>query len=417
MSSKFPQDVIRELNRFRSNPKSIQHQCEVIRTGFSRLRAGDPFLNEIDAFIKELDTLPQLPTLKMNDVLSEAAKKELPHFRGQKGYQKYRKALKGLVPDYYQAASPALLADDGADEPVNVLTKILLDKLDKSKDGRKILCDPKYTQVGIAHEVFEEENMIILIFATKAIEDPKLRGPINKTKNDFILNIQYHETKCIRKPKYEVVVNHRIKGDILGDGNFAKTSERREIYSQGGNRPKLEPRKNDNQNLRVNRSQQNRVVKASYNTATAPNPRGRNQVQATAKNEKIQQTSMRRRNDGTSSKTETRTETRTTTSGLRGQPKENTRISNKTTTRTTKSKPEYSSVTEVTRRIEKTMVTKTIETSETSDRGSRGRGGRDRSADAQRETKITITKVEEKGNSGDDNGSSIRKKYAKKKRV
>ena len=415
MSSKFPQEVIRELNRFRSNPKSIQHQCEVIRTGFSRLRAGDPFLNEIDAFIKELDSLPQLPTLRTNEVLSEAAKKELPHFRGQKGYQKYRKALKGIVPDYYQAASPALLADDGADEPVNVLTKILLDKLDKSKDGRKILCDPKYTQVGIAHEVFEEENMIILIFATKAIEDPNLRGPINKTKKDFILNIQYHETKCIKKPKYEVVVNHRIKGDIFGGGNFAKTSEKREIYSQGGNRPKLEPRKSDKTDLRANRSQQNRVVKGTYNTSTAPHSRERNKVQATAKNEKIQQTSMRRRNDGTSSKTETRTETRTTTSGLRGQPKENTRISTKTTTRTTKGKPDYSSVTEVTRRIEKTMVTKTIETSETSDRGSRGRGGRDNLSDGQKETKITITKVEEKGNSGDD-GSSIRKKYAKKKR-
>jgi len=415
MSNKFPQDVIRELNRFRSNPKSIQHQCEVIRTGFSRLRAGDPFLNEIDAFIKELDSLPQLPTLKMNEVLSEAAKKELPHFRGQTGYQKYRKTLKGLVPDYYQAASPALLADDGADEPVNVLTKILLDKLDKSKEGRKILCDPKYTQVGIAHEIFEEENMVILIFATKAIEDPNLRGPINKTKKDFILNIQYHETKCIRKPKYEVVVNHRIKGDIFGGGNFAKTSEKREIYSQGGNRPKLEPRKIDKSDLRTNRSQQNRVLK-SYNTSTAPNPRGRNQVQATAKNEKIQQTSMRRRNDGTSSKTETRTETRTTTSGLRGQPKENTRISTKTTTRTTKAKPEYSSVTEVTRRIEKTTVTKTIETSESSDRRSRGRGGRDNLSDGQRETRITVTKVEEKGNSGNDNGSSIRKKYAKRKR-
>jgi len=416
MSNKFPQDVIRELNRFRSNPKSIQHQCEVIRTGFSRLRAGDPFLNEIDAFIKELDSLPKLPTLKTNEVLSEAAKKELPHFRGQTGYQKYRKTLKGLVPDYYQAASPALLADDGADEPVNVLTKILLDKLDKSKEGRKILCDPKYTQVGIAHEIFEEENMVILIFATKAIEDPNLRGPINKTKKDFILNIQYHETKCIRKPKYEVVVNHRIKGDIFGGGNFAKTSEKRDIYSQGGNRPKLEPRKNDKADLRANRSQQNRVVKA-YNTSTAPNPRGRNQVQATAKNEKIQQTSMKRRNDGTSSKTETRTETRTTTSGLRGQPKENTRISTKTTTRTTKAKPDYSSVTEVTRRIEKTTVTKTIETSETNDRRSRGRGGRTNSTDAQKETKITVTKVEEKGSSGDDNGGSVRKKYAKRKRV
>jgi hypothetical protein len=28
-------------------------------------------------------------------------------------------------------------------------------------------------------------------------------------------------------------------------------------------------------------------VKGSYNSSTAPNPRGRNQVQATAKNEKI----------------------------------------------------------------------------------------------------------------------------------
>ena len=59
---------------------------------------------------------------------------------------------------------------------------------------------------------------------------------------------------------------------------------------------------------------------------------------------------------------------------------------------------------------------KTIEESETNDRGRGGRGGRDNLSDGQRETRITITKVEEKGNSGDDNGSSIRKKYAKKKR-
>jgi len=64
-----------------------------------------------------------------------------------------------------------MAADDGADEPINVLTKILLDKQDRLKEGRDILCDPKFIQVGIAHEVFDEENMVILIFATDYVED------------------------------------------------------------------------------------------------------------------------------------------------------------------------------------------------------------------------------------------------------
>ena len=68
-------------------------------------------------------------------------------------------------------ASPAFLADDGADEPINVLTKILLDKNERLKEGRDILYEPKFTQVGIAYEVFDEEDMVILIFAIKFIDD------------------------------------------------------------------------------------------------------------------------------------------------------------------------------------------------------------------------------------------------------
>ena len=173
MTSKFAKDVIKELNKFRSNPKSIQHQCEVIRKGFSRIKSGDPFLNEIDYFVKELESMKQLPQLELNEVLSEAAKKELPNFRGKSSYKKYRRSdnIGNIVPDYYLSASPAMVADDGADEPINVLTKILLDKQDRLKDGRDILCDPKFTQVGIAHEIYDEENMVILIFATEYIED------------------------------------------------------------------------------------------------------------------------------------------------------------------------------------------------------------------------------------------------------
>ena len=173
MTSRFAENVIKELNKFRSNPQSIQRQCELIRKGFSRIKAGDPFLNEIDYFLQSLETMNQLPTLEYNEVLSSAARKELPNFRGKESYKKYRRTdeIRGIIPDYYIAAKPALAADDGADDPINVLTKILLDKQDRFKEGRDILCDPKFTQVGIAHEVFDEENMVILIFATQYVED------------------------------------------------------------------------------------------------------------------------------------------------------------------------------------------------------------------------------------------------------
>ncbi len=91
-------------------------------------------------------------------VLSEASRKELTNFRGISSYQKYR-------------SNPAMVIDDGADNPINVLTKILLDKNERLKEGRDILYEPKFTQVGIAYEVFDEEDMVILIFAIKFIDD------------------------------------------------------------------------------------------------------------------------------------------------------------------------------------------------------------------------------------------------------
>ena len=402
MDGKFGLEVVKELNKFRNNPKSIQHQCEVIQKGFSRLRAGDPFLKEIEAFVIALDSIKQLPPLQVNPVLSEAAKKELPNFRGKSGYQKYRKAdsLKSIVPEYYLAANPAMVADDGADEPINVLTKTLLDRTDKTKEGRKILCDPKFTQVGVAHEVFAEENMVILIFATKKIDDPKLRAPpvpLKKSKNENLFNIQYYESKDIKNQKHQVYVYHRIKGDIIGgDGNFEQTNAQSRIYSQGGNRPKIEQKtdgRRNQDNLRGNKTKTPNVTSA----------RNRAPATATAKNEKIQQTTMKRRNDGTSSKYETKTETRTTTSGLRGQPKGiSTNTTKTTSTRTTSERPGN----EGNRRTQQTSTTTKTTTTRT-------RGG-----DSGTSTKIEIrkeTRVEEKRTIEEDDGKSIRKKYARKR--
>ena len=191
MSTKFAQNVFRELNKFRQNPRSIQHQVELVRKGFSRIRRGDPFLKEIEFFIQDLQSMNSLPVLELNENLTEAAQQELQNFVGSENYKKYRRGddLKGIIPELYEKANPAMVADDGADEPVNVLTKVLLDKQDRFKDGRNILCDPKFTQVGIAHEVFEEENWVILLFAAKEVEEePELelpKGDLTELKKAF----------------------------------------------------------------------------------------------------------------------------------------------------------------------------------------------------------------------------------------
>ena len=386
MQNKFAQNVIKELNNFRSNPKSIQHQCELIRTGFSRLRANDPFLKEIESFLKELETLKPVPELKYNEALSEAAKKELPKFRGRSDYQKYRtgKSLKGIVPDHYLEAFPALVADDGADEPVNVLTKTLLNKLDKFKEGRAILCDRKYTQVGIAHEVFDEENMVILIFASKYVDSK----PIESTKKDFLFNIQYHETKAIKKPRLQSYVYHRIRGDIFGGGeNFVKTNEQKAIYSQGPNRPKLKMNENT-ETLRGNKSQKV-VTKYSSRTTAPVKAKPPATKTSTAKNEKIIETTMKRRNEGTTTKTETRTETKTTTTGTRGRPNE---TFNSTTTKVItrggrRTGSDKNTTNEIPKKSEQNYKTKTESIVK------RGRGGNE--TETKKEI-IRVTKIEEK---------------------
>ena len=154
-----------------------------------------------------------------------------------------------------------------------------------------------------------------------------------RKKNEYMDNFSYHETKDLKRnnPRYFVVVEHTRKGDIFGDGNFEKTSYERQVYSQGGNRPKLD----GNDRLRGAKKPAQQPAKR---TNTSNNTRKPNPTTATATNEKIQQATMKRRNDGTVSKTESRTETKTTTTGIRGQKKEST-TTKSTTTRTTSQRP------------------------------------------------------------------------------
>ena len=194
MSNKFEKEILSEINSFRGNPRSIQHQIEVLQKGISRLRSNDPFLKEIDDFIKSINLIPKMQPLSLNKTLSQIARDELKKFiRNESKYNPYLTGaqLKGIVPAGFLEQNAALIADSGADEAETVVPKLLLNKSDKEKKGRKILCTPEYTQIGIASRESEGENYYVILFANNdSIEegDPQLPpGDLTDLKKAFDL--------------------------------------------------------------------------------------------------------------------------------------------------------------------------------------------------------------------------------------
>ena len=158
---------------------------------------------------------------------------------------------------------------------------------------------------------------------------------IQRKTNPYIDNYSYRETKNIlnKNPRFHVIVEHK-RFDHNGGANFEQTSSQRQVYSQGGNRPKL-PDKNPK--LRANKSEA-KVVKEQVtkvgNRSNKP-AANKNPTSASGKKEKITETTVKRRSEGTGTKTETKTQSKTTNTGVRGQGTKSS-TSTKTTTKVTK---------------------------------------------------------------------------------
>ena len=165
---------------------------------------------------------------------------------------------------------------------------------------------------------------------------------IQRKVNPYIDNYSYKETKNIynQNPRFQVTVEHKRKGDIIGGGSFEETSSQRQVFSQGGNRPKLPEQ---NQKLRGTKSEAKTpkqqttttTTKKTTTTTKTTTTKEKNPVASSGRKEKITETTVKRRSEGTGSKTETKTQTKTTTTGVRGQPTTSS-TTTKTTTKTTK---------------------------------------------------------------------------------
>ena len=275
----------------------------------------------------------------------------------------------------------------------------------------------------------EKNTEITQIAAPKPTPKPKpkpVREPsprveekivITKKKREYLDNYQYKETKQIKSknPRYQVIVEHKRLGDIIG-GTFEETSYQRQIFSQGSSRPQIvEQSKTQTATgsalpkLKANKSESRLVTKTKIESTSGPQTTESTTTKTrttkttttktesskpaqsvTAKAEKITETTMKRRNEGTGSTTTSRTEKTITTGGAGAS------TTTKTTTKTVSENPGSET---------KTQQTSTTTTTKTTTTRTTGESG------GKTETK-TVTKVEE-SSSGEAGASSIRKKYAK----
>ena len=189
MPSKFVKDLLIELNKWRLNPQSIAKQCDLVKKGISRFNPKDPFIGEIDAFIASIPKLPEMNELELNTELTKAAEIQVQEFVKNEKYNRYQKgyALRKVVPEGYLKQDPGLVADDGADGPETVASKILLNKLDKGKVGRELLSNPEYTQVGLAQQKVGDDNFVVIILANKKVVSELPEGDLTELKQAFDL--------------------------------------------------------------------------------------------------------------------------------------------------------------------------------------------------------------------------------------
>ena len=218
MSDEFEKGILTNVNSFRKNPQGIKHQIEVLHRGISRFKANDPFLLEIENFLKTIGNIPKMQPVVINKALCDVAASEVKKYaKNEETYNAYRvgKELEGIIPEEYMSQNPALIADNGADEPDTIVPKLLLNRLDEKKKGRKIVCNNEYTQFGVARIRHDDENYYIIIFA-KGV--PKVEGEVtlSVTQKDYVDNYLYYESKFISNKKKTGVVQHKRHGQIMG---------------------------------------------------------------------------------------------------------------------------------------------------------------------------------------------------------
>jgi Ca2+-binding EF-hand superfamily protein len=167
----FRDHLFEELNTFRKNPSSLCKKLELGRIGLSRMSNAEAISRSLEQLIQTLQKMKPLPQYIFSPSLSRAAEKTLDlvqdNLHGAKG-----KDLESRVKSCCQGFSDVVcLADNGSEEPGDVITRLCLDKRDTKRMNPEVLLSTTYKYVGIAVRPYDgEDKLCSVIFADYAEE-------------------------------------------------------------------------------------------------------------------------------------------------------------------------------------------------------------------------------------------------------
>jgi Ca2+-binding EF-hand superfamily protein len=171
MEKQFRDELLEELNTFRRNPASVVKKLELGKLGVSRMAGTEGFQRSLEDLIGRLKTLSSLPTLIPSPGLCKAAERTLDlvakNLYSANG-KELEQRLQGCVENWNKVVC---LADNGSEDPCDVITRLLLDRNDHQRNNSTTLLTPEFRWVGIAVRNYQESDKLIsIIFADQCDE-------------------------------------------------------------------------------------------------------------------------------------------------------------------------------------------------------------------------------------------------------
>lgn len=156
----FLNKLLKSLNEFRSNPKSLIPVLETSKLGLSRFNStNNSVLTEMTQLIAKLPSIKPMPIFKLNEDLCESANEDLmnTNFDNSKLQRiKSGDELKDIIPDRYLDQNCLLVKDDLVSDSSIFIQKLIVNQEDTKKKGKTYIFDNRYKEIGIA--VKYEEN-------------------------------------------------------------------------------------------------------------------------------------------------------------------------------------------------------------------------------------------------------------------
>ena len=182
----FEKEIIKIINQFRENPKSILEQKELIKNKKKQ--------KEFEDYINSLEKMPELI---FDETLCEIAKEELKKLSEvPEEYNKYQigEEFQANISSEFTRNEIALIAMEEFNNVEKLLYNIIHNQLDKEKKGRIILSNKSYAHFGFSKS---KEDSIILIFAKK---EEKINN-VNNNKEEEQIQLSEDENKIINQIK------------------------------------------------------------------------------------------------------------------------------------------------------------------------------------------------------------------------